>query len=157
MQFRKSKEQLLAKTPEEKCASLNCYNRRARKSNGCFYHYCWKCLSRKYRAAQPAAYVLNMIRVSARRRHITFSLTAEQFKEFCASTGFLEHRGREPHSWTIDRINPNEGYHIWNIRVLSHAENSAQGCNNQKSERHPIKKEQPTDLAADDISETDPF
>lgn len=71
-----------------------------------------------------------MLRRSAKTRHIPFTLTLEQFRKFCSETGYIEKRGQHPESLTIDRIDPNEGYHIWNIRVLTHAENSEQGVNN---------------------------
>jgi hypothetical protein len=35
--------------------------------------------------------------------------------------------GKGPDNWTIDRINPNRGYSLDNIRPLEHRYNSAQG------------------------------
>ena len=72
-----------------------------------------------------------MLRHSARKRKLPFTLTLPEFRKFCEETRYLERRGNEPESLTIDRINPNEGYHIWNIRVLTHEENSAQGADNR--------------------------
>lgn len=71
-----------------------------------------------------------MLRHSARKRNLPFSLTVDEFKDFCLKTGYLERRGNKPDDLTIDRIDWNDGYHIWNIRVLTHAENSGQGANN---------------------------
>lgn len=75
----------------------------------------------------PETYVLNAIRQKAKKRRVPFTITLAQFREFCKQSGYLELRGTEPESATIDRINHDEGYHIWNIRVLSHAENSKNG------------------------------
>lgn len=135
-----------AASKADKCITKWCRNKRAVrvekvrlkcgkvKTYTCRNKLCWKCKSRKLLASRPVTYVLNMLRISAKRRKIDFSLTVPQFTDFCARTGYLERRGQEPASMTIDRINPNEGYHIWNIRVLSHAENSAQGVNNTPRE-----------------------
>ena len=79
-------------------------------------------------------YVLNMLRRSARKRNIPFTLTVDEFKSFCAETGYLERRGKNPDSLTVDRKDWNEGYHSWNIRALAHAENSAQGSDNTPRE-----------------------
>jgi hypothetical protein len=79
---------------------------------------------------QPVTYVLNMLRHSAKKRDLPFTLTKAQLAELCARTGYLEKRGTEPESLTIDRIDWDEGYHIWNLKVITHKENSAQGANN---------------------------
>jgi len=85
---------------------------------------------------RPWTYVLNMIRHSARKRKLDFTLTVATFKEWCLQTGYLEKRGNKPGDLTIDRINWNEGYHIWNLQVLTHEENSGQGADNTpRSER----------------------
>ncbi len=68
-----------------------------------------------------------MIRRGARRRKLPFSLTLAQFQQFCAETGYIELRGTQRDSLTIDRINHEEGYHIWNIKVATHIDNSMAG------------------------------
>lgn len=78
----------------------------------------------------PWTYVLNMLRHSARKRKLPFTLTVETFKAFCLQTGYLEKRGNQPDDLTIDRVDRNEGYHIWNIQTLTHAENCQQGADN---------------------------
>lgn len=83
-----------------------------------------------FKERHPWTYVLNMLRHSARKRNLPFTLTVAQFKEFCAKTGYLERRGNQPGDLTIDRIDWNEGYHIWNLQVLTHEENSEQGADN---------------------------
>lgn len=138
----RNKKTPLARTKEEKCASNWCRNRKAekktvyKKTNGTtvvytsFLSHCWKCRSRRLKENRPWTYVLNMLRHSARKRNLPFSLTVDEFKDFCLKTGYLERRGNKPDDLTIDRIDWNDGYHIWNIRVLTHAENSGQGANN---------------------------
>lgn len=134
----------LARTEEEKCETKRCRNRKAekkvtyRKADGTITVYnttlnhCWKCRARMLKERRPWTYVLNMLRHSARKRKLPFTLTIAEFKKFCEETRYLELRGNKPGDLTIDRKDWNEGYHIWNIRVLTHAENSEQGSNNAK-------------------------
>ncbi len=67
------------------------------------------------------------MRQRAKARKIPFTITLDQFKDFCRRTGYLALRGKDPTSATVDRIDHDEGYHIWNIQVLSHAQNSRNG------------------------------
>lgn len=83
---------------------------------------------------RPCTYVLNMLRHSARKRKLPFTLTVAEFMKLCEQTEYLKRRGNKPHDLTIDRINWNDGYHIWNLRVLTHEENSMQGADNTPRE-----------------------
>ena len=128
-----------ARSRADKCATKWCRNERASRitryisKTGKVIEYqgslklCWKCQSRQLKARHPATYVLNAIRNRARQRKVPFTITLAQFKAWCVTTGYLEKRGQEPDCATIDRINHDEGYHIWNIELRSHAENSANG------------------------------
>lgn len=87
----------------------------------------------------PVTYVLNMIRHSARKRKLPFSLTTESFAAFCKETGYLEKRGTKPGNLTLDRKDWNDGYHIWNLRVETHAANSEQGADNTPREERGCK------------------
>lgn len=71
--------------------------------------------------------MLNAIRNRARQRKIPFTITLEEFRQFCHETGYLEKRGREAHSLSIDRKDHDKGYHIWNICVKSFQENCVNG------------------------------
>lgn len=126
----------------EKCSTKYCRNKRAakktvyKKADGTikvydgFLLHCWKCRSRMLKVKQPVTYVLNMLRHSAKKRKLPFTITKAELAKFCADTRYLELRGNKEHSLTIDRIDMNEGYHITNIRAMTHAENSAQGSDN---------------------------
>lgn len=136
------KKSASARTKKEKCATKWCRNVRAekkvtyRRTNGTLIVYtthlrhCWKCKARQLKERHPWTYVLNMLRHSARKRGLPLTLTVESFKQWCKQTGYLERRGNKPEDLTIDRIDRNEGYHIWNIRALTHRENSMQGADN---------------------------
>lgn len=124
---------------EDKCLTKWCRNAKAvkftnyRSASGKVIRYenrlnhCWKCRARMLKERRPETYVLNAIRGRARQRKIPFTITLAQFREWCRETGYLERRGKTPESATIDRKNHDEGYHIWNIQILSHAENSNNG------------------------------
>jgi len=88
---------------------------------------CHCCNQRNYKSRHFDRYTYNALRTNARRRHKAFSLTFDEFVQFCRETGYLEQKGQAPGNYTIDRINREEGYHIGNIRVLTHAENSRKG------------------------------
>ena len=142
-----------ARSKQDKCITKWCRNRRAQKSNGYYLKHCWKCRSRMFKKNCPATYVLNMLQHSARKRDLAFTLTLAQFKEFCFKTGYLEHRGCQPDALTVDRINRNEGYHIWNLRVLTHEENSRQGADN--APRDTADTDEPT--TPYEIPDDEPF
>lgn len=63
---------------------------------------------------------------SIRRGH-QFSLTLDEFKQFCYETNYIAGKGRTKKSLSIDRIDPAQGYHIWNIQVMTVSENSWKG------------------------------
>lgn len=85
---------------------------------------CPKCQSRRWRAANPLrATFLHLKRSASRYRH-GFNLTLEQFAQWCAETGYLHRKGRS--EYHCDRIDPDRGYEIGNIRVLEASENSRQ-------------------------------
>jgi len=129
-----------ARSKEEKCISPRCRNRKAEKytyykspRTGLVIKYvnylshCWKCRARMLKARQPATYVLNAVRQRAKARKLPFTITLEEFKKWCEDTGYLEKRGRDPDSYTIDRIDHDKGYHIWNIQIKTFLENCTSG------------------------------
>lgn len=139
---KKSKQAPKATSKADKCCTKYCRNQRAlkkttyKKADGTVVVYenflkkCWKCHSRALKEKRPWTYVLNMLRHSARKRGLAFTLTVTSFKAWCQQTGYLEQRGNKPGDLTVDRIDWNEGYHIWNLQTLTHKENSEQGADN---------------------------
>jgi hypothetical protein len=99
---------------------------------------------------------------------VPFTITLAQFKDWCAKTHYLENTGNQPECATINRINHDEGYHIWNIEILSHAENSeigntVPGRDTLQNESQPDYPERSDDYALPDSSvgcddnDPDPF
>lgn len=128
-----------ARTPEEKCALKHCRNRRVyqkgryKKKDGTItvyekrLPYCWKCKTRMLKTRHPVTYAFNVLRKSARKRKIPFTITSEEFAEFCQRTGYIEKKGNEEGALTVGRIDHNKGYHIWNIQAEEFTENSVKG------------------------------
>ena len=128
--FRKVKRKPAPRVTKGKCSTPECRHKRPFKRSkktpqGFYLSYCWKCQSRMLKARHHETYTLNLLRGAARRRGIPFEITLEEWRHWCRATGYLELKGREPHSMTVDRIDPRRGYSLDNIRTLSHAENSA--------------------------------
>lgn len=92
-------------------------------------HRCCTCQDRKWRKNNPLRYLLKNLRGHAKERKIDFSLTFEQWVGFCHKTSYHLLVGQKADSATVDRRDPSQGYHIDNIRVRTHATNSADnGC-----------------------------
>ena len=97
-----------------KCTTPYCRNERIKHKT-----ICPKCKSRLYKKRHPEAYFFNLLRCNAKRRGKEFNLTLDEFKEFCKETGYMERKGKNGSSLSIDRIIPSKGYSIDNIRVMS--------------------------------------
>lgn len=148
----------IAASKEEKCFTKYCRNKKVFGKDGYFRKYCHKCLSRQCKEKRPWTYVLNMLRHSARKRNLPFTLTVESFKKWCEETGYLAGRGNKPEDLTIDRIDWNEGYHIANLRVLTHAQNSKQGADNTRRDERMADSDEPIySSKLPPVSETEPF
>lgn len=124
-----------AETAERKrrtgrCVVLFC-RRKPRTGGG----MCNTCRDRLWRARHPEHHIWKNLRVSARRRGITFSLTLTEFKAFCQESDFAARCGKEPSALTVDRIDPAQGYSAGNIRPLSHQENSLLGMELSRAQR----------------------
>ena len=84
-----------------------------------------------------------MLRHSARKRNLPFTITIKQFVQFCRETGYLERRGNQPGCLTIDRKDWNQGYHIENLQVMTHENNSAQGADNTPRDERGAAQAEP--------------
>ena len=85
--------------------------------------FCTKHRKRYTREHDPAAYYFEILRSNAKRRKKDFILTLQEFRLFCASTGYLELKGKRPKSLTIDRRDHTKGYSFDNIQVLTLSQN----------------------------------
>jgi hypothetical protein len=86
--------------------------------------FCYKCQKRKYREKYPLKYWYDTLKMNAKRRRKPFTLTLEQFNEFCKRTGYGEKKGKTADSLSVDRIRDIDGYHANNIRAITLSENT---------------------------------
>ncbi len=112
---------LVIESKKEKglCCAYRCKNKAAPRDKFCYKHR-----KRYQKLHNPLTYVFGFLKNNAKRRNKSFELTKEEFKQFCEETNYLELRGTSGKSASIDRIDPNKGYSIDNIQVLSLSENA---------------------------------
>ncbi len=89
----------------------------------CIKHY-----QQDWREKNPIRYAYHTLKGNAKRRNKEFYLTYSQFRNFCNETGYIEMKGKSATSFSIDRINCEQGYHINNIRVLTLSSNGVIGA-----------------------------
>ena len=63
------------------------------------------------------------LRNNAKRRNIPFTITLEQWREWCHQVQYIGLKGRRSHSYTVDRIHDDIGYHIDNIQKITNRDN----------------------------------
>lgn len=101
------------------CITPYCRNNKTKNSS-----YCHKCNKRQYRERNPIRSSYTNLKCNSKRRGIEFSLTFEEFEQFCQQTEYIKGVGKKKDSYSIDRIDPTKGYTIDNIQVLTLSENS---------------------------------
>jgi hypothetical protein len=97
------------------CCAYGCKNKPNPKKRGlCHKHY-----SRYRRICDPVYDRFVNFKNNALRRSKSFTITLEQFRNFCQETGYIITKGMRGRKCTIDRIRNYEGYHIDNIQILT--------------------------------------
>lgn len=104
------------------CTTENCPNE-AREQR----RKCRSCEVRAWRKAHPHKYAFDNLRTHARARGIAFCLTLAQFTAFAHDTGYLEGKGLDAESLTVDRIDFTRGYEAGNIDCCTRSYNSTKG------------------------------
>lgn len=87
------------------CKHKGCNNKPAPKRRECY-----KCRSRAIIKRKPIDMCFYWLKKSAKKRHLSFTITLEWFRKFITSTGYIENRGRLADSLTIDRKDNLLGY-----------------------------------------------
>jgi len=127
----------MAKPKKRRC--VDC--RRKEPPQG--HNICQTCEKRRYRAKNPIQASLTNLQQNCKRRkkeaikrglsealaetRYACTLTIEEFTEFCYRSDYIAGKGRTVESYSIDRVNPERGYHIDNIQRLTVSENSRKG------------------------------
>lgn len=91
------------------------------------HSHCDKCTSRRWRLNNPLKSAFKDLKKSARHRGIPFTLTLQEFDDFCLRSGYLAFKGCAPTALHVDRIDPTKGYSADNIQALTASENVAKG------------------------------
>lgn len=131
-----------AQTKRDRGLCITPFCRKPAKRGECL---CSMCRDRIWRARHPEHHLWNNLKKSAKRRGVPFSLTVEQFKEFCERTGYHLKVGRDPSSASCDRIRDTEGYHADNIRCLEYGINAGRPKERNKTETESLAYYTPED------------
>ena len=86
-------------------------------------NYCFRCLTRRARAKDPVKAAYWILKANAKRRGKVFTLTLDEWREFCVETEYIAGKGRTSKSASVDRKIEALGYTRENIQKLPLGEN----------------------------------
>jgi hypothetical protein len=102
----------------KKCITPGCKNKAVIHKN-----YCHTCRNHRWIRNNPLKYLFITRKANAKRRNKEWSLTYDEFLEFCKQTGYDIKCGRHANDMSIDRIESWRGYHKDNIRSITISDN----------------------------------
>lgn len=106
------------------CIVCNCMKPRVVRNDGGSRPMCHVHMQQVKTARCPELVTFHNLKNNARRRRIQFALTIEQWRAFCAVTGYARNRtGKRGGLLSVDRIDPNKGYSYDNIQAISLTDN----------------------------------
>lgn len=111
---------------------------------------CGTCRTRLWRLNNPVHAHWKRLKDRATRRKQEFTLTLEEFREFCQNTGYLDKVGNFKGAFHCDRKDPLRGYSKDNIRVLDGTENLSKGSTYDKAAHRRHREEQAGQQELDD-------
>lgn len=79
--------------------------------------------SKEWRKKNPMHAAYLDLKSNAKRRGHSFSITFDEFKQFCKKTSYMDVKGIYKDSYHIDRIDENKGYHMDNVQLLTNSQN----------------------------------
>jgi len=85
---------------------------------------CYKCKTKLYRLRHPVNFYYNQLKKGSKRRCIKFTLTLDQFEQFCFDTNYIQKVEKCADGYSLDRIDVKKGYEFGNLQVLTLSENS---------------------------------
>jgi len=101
------------------CCAYGCKSKPSAKKRGlCHKHY-----RIHRRIVDPVYDRFFNFRGNAKKRNIEFSITLQEFRDFCKRTGYIVNKGMRGRNCTVDRIGNIYGYYIWNIQLLTNKAN----------------------------------
>ena len=101
--------------------------KKCKKCNDVFYSkkgcYCNKCKYLIEKENDPIGLSYRRLKSHAKQRGKEFSLTKDEFSQFCIKSEYLVKKGIHKNCYHIDRIDETKGYSIDNIQILTNTEN----------------------------------
>lgn len=114
------------------CFTLHCHNK-ALQGN-----YCPKCKMRRWRAKNPVNAAYWNLKSRADKHHIPFKISLSWFKKWCSGNDYIEKKGNNPDSLSVDRIRVIDedgnimGYQEGNLQLLTLEENGKKSIQDKK-------------------------
>ena len=87
--------------------------------------------TRRFKQRRPVTYAYQTLKDNSKRRGIEFTLTLQEFNDFCYESEYLQGKGRSKSGYSIDRMDNNKGYTRDNIKVMLFADNCRKGAKKQ--------------------------
>lgn len=114
------KVMIIAKSkPKHLCQAKRCKACKAPKKKFCSKHH-----AQSQKQNNLVGYTYNLLKQNAKTRKKVFTITLQDFKDFCNETGYLETKGRTKLKSSIDRKDHTKGYEKGNLQLLSVSDNS---------------------------------
>lgn len=108
------------------CIAHSCVNNSCKKKGElCHRHY-----KIRMKKRDPVYVRYNEFKSNAKKRSIEFSVTIQQFRNFCIKNNYIIKKYNRGKNMTIDRRCNVHGYHIWNMQILTMLQNQ------RKSTKH---------------------
>jgi len=99
-----------------KCRTPFCLGRRTKSGHS---PYCAKCRARRFKEKHPLKYFFNKLRSRARERGHEFTLTFLEYEHFATTSGYAALKGKTKYSLSLNRKDPERGYHADNIEAVT--------------------------------------
>lgn len=84
---------------------------------------CGACKTRRYRENNPMMASYMNLRANAKRRGKEFTITFEDFRQFCYETDYIQGKGRTKDCYSVDRKDETKGYVPGNLQRLTVGQN----------------------------------
>ena len=108
------------------CQTPGCYNKRPYQQGG-WLKLCWGCRTRLKKKRHPVEYEYTRVRSSAKRRGVPFNITIEEWRAWCAETGYMELKGKQKGDMSLGRKDHSKGYSLSNMILEEYNFNSIKG------------------------------
>ena len=123
----------------KKCATEGCRNKALK-----WRTLCCTCKNKRWKKNNYLRYCYDYLMANARRRNKIFTLTFDDFVQFCIETNYDKLKGKTSLSMSIDCKIQRLGYTKTNIRAITLSENSSKGVNDYiEPEYQKIEQECP--------------